>query len=91
MTGKGRCLDSVYIERFWRSFKQEEFDLNDYGTVTELRQAISKYIEFYNHRRWHQLLDHETPVAYYFAQERAACRYVDTSYGPASALRGVWQ
>ena len=21
MTGKGRCLDNVYIERFWRSFK----------------------------------------------------------------------
>ena len=29
MTGKGRCTDNVYIERFWRSFKQEEFYLND--------------------------------------------------------------
>ena len=25
MTGKRRCLDNVYIERFWRSFKQEAF------------------------------------------------------------------
>ena len=24
MTGKGRCLDNIYIERFWRSFKYEE-------------------------------------------------------------------
>ena len=30
MTGKGRCTDNIYIERFWRSFKQEEFYLNDY-------------------------------------------------------------
>jgi len=90
MTGKGRCLDNVYIERFWRSFKQEEFYLNDYGTVKDLQLAISKYIEFYNQRRWHQSLDHETPASYYFAQERAACGYVDTSFGPASALRDVW-
>lgn len=25
MTGKGRCLDNAYIERFWRSVKREEF------------------------------------------------------------------
>lgn len=29
MTGKGRCLDNIYIERFWRSFKREEFYLNE--------------------------------------------------------------
>jgi putative transposase len=31
MTGKGRCSDNIYIERFWRSFKREEFYLNEYG------------------------------------------------------------
>lgn len=31
MTGKGRCLDNVFIERFWRSFKREEFYLNEYS------------------------------------------------------------
>jgi putative transposase len=24
MTGKGRCLDNIYIERVWRSIKYEE-------------------------------------------------------------------
>jgi len=61
MTGKGRCLDNIYIERFWRSFKQEEFYLNGYTSVKVLRKAIKAYIAFYNHRRWHQSLDYKTP------------------------------
>ena len=67
MTGKGRCLDNIYIERFWRSFKQEEFYLNEYQSVKDLRKAINAYVEFYNHRRWHQSLDYKTPVAIYFS------------------------
>jgi putative transposase len=65
MTGKGRCLDNVYIERFWRSFKREEFYLNDYGNVQELRAAICAYIQFYNHRRWHQSLGYKRPADLY--------------------------
>lgn len=66
MTGKGRCLDNVYIERFWRSFKREEFYLNEYASIQALRQATAAYIEFYNHRRWHQSLDYQTPAMVYF-------------------------
>ena len=67
MTGKGRCLDNVYIERFWRSFKQEEFYLNDYVTVAELKKAITVYIKFYNNERWHQSLDYKRPADLYFS------------------------
>ncbi len=67
MTGKGRCLDNIYIERFWRSFKQEEFYLNEYESVKELRKATNAYIEFYNHKRWHQSLDYKTPAEVYFS------------------------
>ena len=66
MTGKGRCLDNVYIERFWRSFKSEKFYLNEYNTVKDLRYAIEEYVEFYNQRRWHQSLNYETPAEVYF-------------------------
>jgi putative transposase len=90
MTGKGRCLDNVYIERFWRSFKREKFYLNEYNTVKELRSAIEEYVEFYNQRRWHQSLNYETPAEIYFKREREACGYVDASFGPANALRDVW-
>ena len=89
MTGKGRCLDNVYIERFWRSFKTEKFYLNEFNSVRELRSAIEEYVEFYNHRRWHQSLDYKVPAEVYFEQERKACGYVDASFGPASALRDV--
>ena len=66
MTGKGRCWDNVYIERFWRSFKREEFYLNDYKNVKELKAATKDYIEFYNHERWHQSLDYKTPASVYY-------------------------
>lgn len=65
MTGKGRCLDNIYIERFWRSFKWEEFYLYDYQSVAELKKAIIDYIEFYNHKRRHQSLDYKTPAQIY--------------------------
>jgi putative transposase len=87
MTGKGRCLDNVYIERFWRSFKREEFYLNEYESVKDLRKAISAYIDFYNQKRWHQSLGYKTPASVYFEQERKACGYVDESFGSANALR----
>lgn len=90
MTGKGRCIDNVYIERFWRSFKREKFYLNEYNTVKDLRYAIEEYVEFYNQRRWHQSLSYETPAEVYFKQEREACGYVDASCGPSSALRDLW-
>jgi putative transposase len=77
MTGKGRCTDNIYIERFWRSFKSEEFYLNEYESVKGLRKAINAYIEFYNQKRWHQSLGYKTPASVYFEQERKVCLYVD--------------
>ena len=67
MAGKGRCLDNVYIERFWRSFKQEAFYLNDYRHVAELKLAISAYVRFYNDERLHQSLKYLRPIDVYMA------------------------
>jgi putative transposase len=72
MTGKGRCLDNVYIERFWRSFKREEFYLNSYDSIRALKKAIAVYIDFYNNRRWHQSLEYKTPANVYFNEAPAA-------------------
>ena len=65
MTGKGRCLDNVYIERFWRNVKREEFYLNEYLTIKDLKKAIGIYMEFYNHRRRHQSLGYKMPADLY--------------------------
>ncbi|MCP4491634.1 MAG: IS3 family transposase, partial [Gammaproteobacteria bacterium] len=65
MTGKGRCLDNIYIESFWRSLQYEVFYLNAYEDIQALRNAISAYIEFYNNERFHQSLNYKTHVQLY--------------------------
>ncbi|PJH69125.1 IS3 family transposase, partial [Salmonella enterica subsp. enterica serovar Typhimurium] len=63
---KGRALDNIMIERFWRSFKYEEVYLKDYGTPREARRNIRDYMELYNEDRPHQSLDYKTPAAVYY-------------------------
>ena len=53
MDGKGRSIDNICIERFWRTIKYEEIYLNDYKSMSELRYSIKNYIEKYNSRRLH--------------------------------------
>jgi putative transposase len=67
MDSKGRCLDNIYIERFWRSLKYEEVYLKAYETVNEARREIGAYIEFYNNIRPHQSLLYQTPQEIYLA------------------------
>ena len=90
MTGKGRCLDNVYIERFWRSFKREEFYLNEYASIKELKQATAAYMEFYNHRRWHQSLNYQTPAMVYFKREKTSPMDMWTSPSEQSAPFGAY-
>ena len=61
MDGKGRALDNVFIERFWRSLKQEKIYLVILNTVKEAKNAITNYMNFYNKKRMHQALDYSTP------------------------------
>jgi putative transposase len=61
MDGKGRATDNIAIERFWRSAKCERIYLNDYETIRDLKEDVKDYIEFYNHRRFHQTLDYKNP------------------------------
>jgi len=65
MDGRGRCFDNIFIERLWRSLKQEEVYLHDYQRVSEARHGIARWFDFYNHRRLHQALAYRTPVAVY--------------------------
>lgn len=65
MDGKGRATDNICIERFWRSAKCERIYLNEYETFLDLRNDVSDYIEFYNHRRFHETLGYEKPMNVY--------------------------
>lgn len=70
MDSKGRALDNIICERFWRSTKYEDVYLNEYNTVQEARVAIDDYIKFYNKERIHQSLDYYTPEEVYFQKEK---------------------
>jgi putative transposase len=66
MDGKGRWRDNVFVERIWKSIKYEEVYLHAYASVTEARQSIGRYIEFYNSTRPHSSLKARTPDQVYF-------------------------
>ena len=68
MDGKGRATDNICIERFWRSAKCERIYLNEYKTISQLKDDVTDYIEFYNHKRFHESLDYKRPMEVY--QER---------------------
>lgn len=59
--GRGRALDNVIVERFWRSVKYEDIYLRDYEGMEAARRGIGQYIEFYNWERPHQSLEYRTP------------------------------
>jgi putative transposase len=65
MDGRGRALDNIFTERFWRSLKYEEVYLNDYRSPREARQGVERYMVFYNTVRPHQALGYQTPAAVY--------------------------
>jgi putative transposase len=68
MDGKGRAIDNILTERFWRSVKYEEVYLKDYANPREAHYGLSTYHYFYNHERPHQSLDNATPAEIYFGR-----------------------
>ena len=72
MDGKGRWLDDVVIERFWRSIKYEDIYLKSYETVRDLARGIESYILRYNQYRPHQSLNEATPDEIYSGKMKIA-------------------
>ncbi len=66
MDGKGRALDNVFVERLWRTVKQEEVYVKGYRNVADCREGWRAYFERYNHLREHQSLDYNYPAEIYF-------------------------
>lgn len=65
MDSRGRALDNIFIERFWRSLKYEDIYIKDYQNVNEIRKGLKNYFKFYNFRRPHQGLKYMTPAEVY--------------------------
>jgi putative transposase len=65
MDGRGRCLDNIWIERFWRTLKREYVYLNPAENGRDLLKGIKWYIEYYNNQRTHRSLSRQTPFQWY--------------------------
>ncbi len=63
MDGKGRALDNVYIERFFRTLKQDHVYLNPASDGLELYKGIDAYMNTYNKRK-HQGIEQKPEVKY---------------------------
>lgn len=68
MDGRGRALDNIFVERLWRTVKQEEVYLKDYETPQEAISSLGRYFTFYNEERLHQSLGYKTPKEVYFGE-----------------------
>ena len=73
MDGKGRVIDNIFIERFWRTLKYEEVYTKAYETVWECKKSIGAFIKKYNNLRLHQSLgNYDTPLEAYKQMQKAA-------------------
>lgn len=63
MSRKGNCLDNSPIESFFGHLK-DELDLKTVNTFNELREVVSKYMEYYNGERYQWEIKKMTPIQY---------------------------
>jgi putative transposase len=69
MDGRGRYLDNIFIERLWRSLKQEAVYLHELQDGFQAKRVIKDWIRFYNTERPHTALDKRTPEDAFFDTE----------------------
>jgi putative transposase len=65
MDHKGRCFDNIFVERFWRTVKQEAVYFYRPETIPELEKCLNDFVLWYNHKRLHQSLRYKTPAQVY--------------------------
>lgn len=65
MDGKGRAIDNVYIERFFRTIKYDKLYIEPSKDGLTLYKRCKEFIEYYNKRRLHSSLDYKTPLEVY--------------------------
>jgi len=68
MNGKGRSIDNIVIERFFRTLKHNNIYISDYQSIKDLKQGVKAYIYKYNFKRFHSSLDYQKPMNVYLEQ-----------------------
>ena len=74
-------MDNIFIERLWRSLKQEAVYLEELSDGFKARRVIKNWIAFYNTERPHSALGRRTPDEAYWAGEKENERHeTDNGY-----------
>jgi putative transposase len=87
--GKGRWVDNVFVERFWRTVKYECVFLHDWPNVRAARSGLGDFMPYYNQVRPHTALNNQTPAVYYFKhpQSKPAEGCVNSRSTPLSGFK----
>jgi putative transposase len=88
MTGRGRALDNVFVERLWRTVKYEEVYLKDYLTAWDAESNLDAFFCYYDHERHHSALENRTPAEVYLAGRRKKRSIGVTRAGPSKGMVG---
>lgn len=67
MDGKGRATDNIFIERLWRTIKQDYVYMHPATDGLELFQGLKGFIDFYNYEKTHQGIGRKRPVERYLS------------------------
>lgn len=65
MDGRGRATDNIFIERLWRTVKQDYVYLHPEDDGIALYHGLKKFLDFYNYEKTHQGIGRVRPADLY--------------------------
>jgi len=65
MDGRGRATDNIFIERLWRTVKQDYVYICPANDGVELYKGLDKFFEYYNNVKTYQGIERNIPVTLY--------------------------
>lgn len=65
MDGKGRAIDNIFIERLWRTVKQDYVYLHPAENGRQLYMGLKDFFGYYNNQKTHQGIGRVSPVKLY--------------------------
>jgi Transposase and inactivated derivatives len=65
MNGRGRSIDNIVIERFFRTLKHGNIYISDYQSIKELKEGVKAYTYKYNFKRFHSAIGYQKPMNMY--------------------------
>lgn len=83
MDGRGRALDNIIIERFWRTLKYRYVYLHAFEDGWQLEEGLMSFMQKYNYRNKHQSLGYLTPAKVYLEGQSL---YSNSTMQPQSVI-----